>query len=434
MNAMNDFDRVLEGWFRADAPVAAPSDLVVAIARATATTRRRPGWLVPARWMPRRREPPAVLRYALLAALALFVATATVLVVGSRPRVPAPFGPARPGLFAMTINGNIVTMAPNGSMAQPLTTDDAWDSNPAFSRDGTHIALWSRPVGSAASELVVMGSDGSGRHVVARADYAGWCESSSALYYPNCDGPGRGLPISWSPDSTLLAYSFDAGNQSQIFVARADAFGSTPVGDPALKGQNPAWSPDGSMIAFSGGASDDVHGLYLMRADGTEIRRLSTGPGIAGAFTPTWSPDGRRLAFAGSGGKTTLFVVNSDGTDEHQVDGGESLSGASWSPDGTRMAWLHAESDLGSRIYVAGADGRDIRAIPIPGRLPGAYFTRDSYSLAIGWSADGKQVIGIVTSDAAMADGLIQVDPGTGASAILPAPGLWAWTQQRLAP
>ena len=52
----------------------------------------------------------------------------------------------------------------------------------------------------------------------------------------------------------------------------------------------------------------------------------------------------------------------------------------------------------------------------------------------VSWSADGKYVIGVLTLDGANVDRLIQFDPDTGESQIIEAPGLRAWSQQRLAP
>ena len=52
----------------------------------------------------------------------------------------------------------------------------------------------------------------------------------------------------------------------------------------------------------------------------------------------------------------------------------------------------------------------------------------------VGWSADGRYVIGILTPDNSFADRLIELDPDTGESQIIAAPGLVSWTQQRLAP
>ena len=172
MTAANDFDRVLEAWFRADAPAAgavgsrrchrrrdgedeatagmADSGSMAAAAEPVhdrAALRRRGG----ARVADRDHGDPRV---------------------GSRPRVPSPFGPARPGIFVLNLYGDIVSMAPDGTRQHALTSGVAWDSNPVFSRDGTRVAFWSTGMLQALSDLVVMNADGSGRHAVARAELA----------------------------------------------------------------------------------------------------------------------------------------------------------------------------------------------------------------------------------------------------------------------
>ena len=287
MSATHDVDRLLATWFAADAAEAAPAGLVEAIAGTIATTRRRSGWLSLDRWLPMRPQVPMAVRLAALAALLIAVAIASLMVAGSRPRVPPPFDSAKPGIFAMSVDGDIVTMTEAGVRPHALTTGDAWDSNPVFSRDGTRLAFWSWPSDSNLSDLVVMEADGSDRHTVAQAAFVGHAY----------DGPA----VAWSPDGRSIAYSVSDVNQSRVFVAGADGQGSVPVGDPAIKAGHPAWSPDGSLIAFNAGAFDRDRGVYLMRPDGTDIRRITATPGYASDFVPTWSPDGRHLAFTSLG-------------------------------------------------------------------------------------------------------------------------------------
>ena len=57
----------------------------------------------------------------------------------------------------------------------------------------------------------------------------------------------------------------------------------------------PAWSPDGKRIAFVSRRTGDEE-IYVARADGSRVRRLTTIPGPD--LSPAWSPDGRGLAWS----------------------------------------------------------------------------------------------------------------------------------------
>ena len=63
--------------------------------------------------------------------------------------------------------------------------------------------------------------------------------------------------------------------------------------DDGAKNYHVQLAPDGKSVAFDSDR-DGVRGVYLARADGSGVRRLS---GVGYAAVPTWSPDGRRLGF-----------------------------------------------------------------------------------------------------------------------------------------
>ena len=49
--------------------------------------------------------------------------------------------------------------------------------------------------------------------------------------------------------------------------------------------ENPRWSPDGRHLVFSSDRAGS-YDLYTMRADGSDVRRLTRG---GDSFTPDWS-------------------------------------------------------------------------------------------------------------------------------------------------
>ena len=71
----------------------------------------------------------------------------------------------------------------------------------------------------------------------------------------------------------------------------------------------PAWSPDGQLIAF--GSSQNGIGIYVMDADGQNLRKLG---GFGGC--PVWSPDGQKIAFHSDG---DIYVMDADGNNPRSL-------------------------------------------------------------------------------------------------------------------
>jgi len=146
----------------------------------------------------------------------------------------------------------------------------------------------------------------------------------------------------WSPDGRFIAYSFNRGGKSDIWVRQVT--GGDPVRITTRPGNNwqPDWSPDGKYIAYR--SEEGNGGVYIVPAlggSGLERKIASFG------YRPRWSPDSSQILFRAS---LTWFV--SDETYLVKVDGGEphALSAdfgfkrnlpamsASWHPDGKRIS------------------------------------------------------------------------------------------------
>ena len=106
--------------------------------------------------------------------------------------------------------------------------------------------------------------------------------------------------------------------------------------------------------------------LYVMRADGTGVRRLT----YRGGENPDWSPRGTRLVFerrvrTRHRMRKELFVVDRLGRGLRRLTrrGGRS---AAWSPDGSRIAFIRDLEAVPGALHVMRLDGRRLRVLARP--------------------------------------------------------------------
>jgi Tol biopolymer transport system component len=127
-------------------------------------------------------------------------------------------------------------------------------------------------------------------------------------------------------------------------------------------------SPDGKWIAFDSDR-EGVRGVFIGRADGSELRRVS-GPGHAAV--PSWSPDGRQLAMVKAEPDRervwNVWLLDMSTGDLRRVTGftqGQPW-GASWFPDGRRIAYSHEDRLI---IHDLETDSTRVFQSPRTGRL-----------------------------------------------------------------
>lgn len=145
-------------------------------------------------------------------------------------------------------------------------------------------------------------------------------------------------------------------------------------------------SPNGKLVVVSVyDGEENGADLFLVRADGTGKRRLTSGPGYD--WLPSWSPDSRRLVFqrgiwTESSPAEVLVLDLRTGSETVIAQGGD----PAWSPDGDLIAYAAQSESLGDLtrdLMVTDPRGKGVRAL-----------TEDPASHDSGpeWSPDGQQV------------------------------------------
>lgn len=119
------------------------------------------------------------------------------------------------------------------------------------------------------------------------------------------------------------------------FIALALSCGGTPEPTPTP-------TPDNSTVSRIAFATnrDGNWEIYVMNSDGSNPHNVSNNPSTDSH--PSWSPDGRRIAFQSDrDGNLEIYVMNSDGSEQVRMtnDRGTDHSPA-WSPDGSKISFV----------------------------------------------------------------------------------------------
>ena len=318
MNGTDRLERELTTWFAETALPQTP-DWTSDILAATGTMRQRPRWSFPTRWLPASVIPrlPRLTRQtvpwrtiALLGALVLLLAAAVALYVGSRPRLPAPFGPAANGLVAYAELGEIWTVDPVTGVRERIVTLGGGNVAPRWSRDGTRLAFL-RPAKGSGQSLAITNADGSGL-----------VESKGEpLVDPDTDS------IAWSPDGRWVAVVANARPPRALgdFAPRTTYLVDTTTGKvrdlvtPGIDTELYWRPPDGRQLMYVTQMGEDDRALSIVDIEEPGVDPVPIAEPEANLRPGGWTPDGERFVvhhWEGEDGPWTSLLDPETGIDE----------------------------------------------------------------------------------------------------------------------
>jgi len=231
-------------------------------------------------------------------------------------------------------------------------------SRPSWSPDGRRIAFHRD------GHVRVIGADGSNEVELAVGKWPTWSPDGDRIAFANPDGihvmnadgtAARVLMapdlyrlhdwddiamLAWSPDGSLIAYQqVNWESPDKIFLMTADGSSrralTSTIGIRYAE-SDPAWSPDGSKIIYWSFG----YGIGTIGQSGGEATSTiyMSFPDIAYNSRPAWSPDGRTITFNTSRRPSSITTISPSGGSMKVLI--QDAFNATWSPDGKRLAFV----------------------------------------------------------------------------------------------
>jgi serine/threonine-protein kinase len=159
----------------------------------------------------------------------------------------------------------------------------------------------------------------------------------------------------------------------------------------------PRWSPDGSQIAFIATDSGRSEVRIVPTSGGPSRMVVQTAGAEHEIFGASWSPDGKQLVY---GMRGSIYTIPVDGGESRllveMIDG----HSPSWSPDGSRIAFVSGNPTFVFGTFVLGNIAPSSLWVVSPADSSAVQVTETTFlHMSPVWTPDGKSLVFVSNHD-----------------------------------
>lgn len=279
---------------------------------------------------------------------------------------------------------NIKIVSVEGSSEIDLTTPITAVSGLVFGKfswspDGSRIAFVTVKTEGGTGEVALNVINSDGTEYTQLFNFLSAIDSYGSLTSPINN-------FHWSPDGTQIAFGAPHlegttiyGDVYDIYVTNTNGSVTTSLAN--VQGNNNgsvSWSPNGQYLAFwSWNNNDQIGGFYVMKPDGSEIKRLPDNAPAQAA--PVWSADSSQIIYpcgdtaaaplgiclSDPQGSSSINLLGSGTADIQVAPYGGLLVWATWTPDGKQILFWGSDNNANQALFSIKPDGSELSRIEV---------------------------------------------------------------------
>lgn len=201
-----------------------------------------------------------------------------------------------------------------------------------------------------------------------------------------------GVHPKWSPNGEQILFVSARDGNRDIYIMNADGSSQRKLTDDSGYDSQMNWSPNGKQIVFVSNRDGNME-IYSLTLSTGEIRRLTYNDWSDGE--PAWSSDGGKIAFTSAvpGHNAELYIMDADGRNMKQIPPSKygEYTRPAWCPEDRCLIYEHkvySKYQKYSRLFVYDFETGKERRL-----LSGFTASTDTHEWFASLSKDGQYVV-----------------------------------------